>query len=106
MMVNKTDEVRQLLRGKFSLIYTDEDIKLITSMAEANDKKSLKDFQRILEENEALVKKDPIIESHINNLYENLLQQNLMKIVVPYSRVEIDYVAKLVNLSPQIVQEK
>lgn len=106
MMVNKSEEVRQLLRGKFSLIYTNEEIQLIREMAGANEKKSLKDFQRILETNEELVKRDPIIESHIKNLYENLLQQNLMKIVVPYSRVEIDYVAKLVNLSPTVVQAK
>lgn len=106
MMVNSNDEVKNLLGGKYSLVYTNEDIQLIRKMANANRSKSLKDFQDILQDNKEHIARDAIIESHIQNLYDNLLQQNLMKIVVPYSRVEITHIASLVNLSTAHVQNK
>ena len=86
--------------------YRSEDTELMRKMAAAHSHSSLRDFQTVLRENEELIKKDEIIYSHIQNLYENLLQQNLIKIVEPYSRVEISYVAELVNLDPAAVQSK
>lgn len=86
--------------------YANEDTELMRKMARAHNDKSLREFQIILEENKELIEKDEIIYSHVQNLYENLLQQNLMKIVEPYSRVEIEYIAELVNLDPSEVQSK
>ncbi|KAG2354511.1 hypothetical protein BDR07DRAFT_1474368 [Suillus spraguei] len=37
---------------------------------------------------------DPTIRSHLAALYDTLLQQNLLRVVEPYSVVEIDHVAK------------
>jgi len=75
-------------------------------MADANREKSLKAFQTILEGHKDQVSKDHVIYSHIQNLYDNLLEQNLMKIVVPYSKVEISHIAELVNLKQNVVQAK
>lgn len=69
----------------------------------AHKQKSLRGFQTVLSENKELIEHDEIIHSHVKDLYENLLQQNLMKIVKPYSRVEISYIAELVNLEPSVV---
>src|SRR5277367_2529684 len=41
---------------------------------------------------------DPIIRSHFTALYDNLLEQNLLRIVEPFSRVEVAHVASLVGL--------
>ena len=99
-------KVRQILNNKHGMKYRSDDTELMRKMAAAHSQKSLRDFQKVLEENKELVEKDPIIDSHIKNLYENLLQQNLIKIVEPYSRVEISYIAELVNLPPAKVQSK
>jgi hypothetical protein len=39
---------------------------------------------------------DPTIRSHLNALYDTLLEQNLLRIVEPYLVVEISYVAEMV----------
>jgi 26S proteasome regulatory subunit N6 len=41
---------------------------------------------------------DPIIRTHFTSLYDNLLEQNLLRIVEPFSRVEVAHVAALVGL--------
>lgn len=49
---------------------------------------------------------DQTIRSHLAALYDTLLQQNLLRIVEPYSVVEIDYVAKQVGQSRKEVEAK
>ena len=41
---------------------------------------------------------DPVIRRHFNFLYNNLLEDNLRKIIEPYSEVQIDHVARLIGL--------
>ena len=49
---------------------------------------------------------DPTIRSHLAALYDTLLEQNLLRIVEPYSVVEIDYVARQVGQGRQSVEAK
>jgi 26S proteasome regulatory subunit N6 len=44
---------------------------------------------------------DPTIRSHLAALYDTLLEQNLLRIVEPYSVVEIAYVAETVGQERQ-----
>ncbi len=41
---------------------------------------------------------NPVIKRHFNFLYNTLLEDNLKKIIEPYSEVQIDHVAKLIGL--------
>lgn len=41
---------------------------------------------------------DPLIKAHLGKLYEQLLESNLIKIIQPFSCVEIEHVAKLIKL--------
>ena len=52
------------------------------------------------------MKKDGIITHHVKSLYEHLLEQNLFRVIEPYSRVQIDYIAQQVNLKTDLVQTK
>jgi hypothetical protein len=49
---------------------------------------------------------DPTIRSHLAALYDTLLEQNLLRIVEPYSTVEIEYVAEMVGQGRQAVEAK
>jgi hypothetical protein len=50
------------------------EIELMQKITNAHKQKSLRGFQSVLEENKAMIELDHIIHSHIQNLYENLLQ--------------------------------
>jgi 26S proteasome regulatory subunit N6 len=49
---------------------------------------------------------DPIVSAHITNLYENLLEKNLARILEPFSRVQLPHVAKLIDLPLARVEAK
>lgn len=49
---------------------------------------------------------DATIRSHLSALYDTLLEQNLLRIVEPYSVVEISYVAEAVGQERQAVEAK
>lgn len=41
---------------------------------------------------------DPIVRAHLDSLYDNLLEQNLCRIIEPFSRVQVEHVAQLIKL--------
>ena len=49
---------------------------------------------------------DFVISRHFNYLYNNLLEDNLKKIILPYSEVQIDFVAKQIDLPVQRILRK
>ena len=51
-------------------------------------------------------KTDKFFNKHVVFLYTELLEQNLKKIVMPYSNVEVSHVASLIGLPEQTVWEK
>lgn len=49
---------------------------------------------------------DPTIRSHLAALYDTLLEQNLLRIVEPYSVVEVEYISQCVGQGRQAVEAK
>ena len=49
---------------------------------------------------------DPIIKTHLAALYDTLFEQNLLRVIEPFSRVEIAHVAQLVKLPTVQVESK
>ena len=59
--------------------------------------KSIKLLKENIEKNKQYLT-DPIVQFHLNNLNNDLIEQNLIKIIQPYSVVEIDYINKTIGL--------
>ena len=75
------------------------------SIETAIKEKSIKLLKENIEKNKENFN-DPIIKYHIDNLHNDLLEKNLIKIIKPYSVVEIDFVAKSIGLNYQDVHNK
>jgi len=47
-----------------------------------------------------------LLKTHLSDLKNDLLEKNLIRIIEPYSRVDVDRVAQLIKMSEQEVQSK
>ncbi|KAI5745893.1 hypothetical protein M8J76_015283 [Diaphorina citri] len=106
IMLNTPEDVNQILSGKLMLKYTGKDIEAMKEVAQASHKRSLADFQQCLKKYKKELEDDTIVKAHIGTLYDNMLEQNLCRIIEPYSRVEVGFIAKSIKLDELAVEKK
>jgi 26S proteasome regulatory subunit N6 len=107
IMSNETEDINNILTSKNPLKYSKFDqiisIKLV-SLAYQN--RSLFDFEKTINEYKKELKEDVLIHSHINELYDNLLEQHLLRLIEPFSRVQISHISKLIGLEKIRIERK
>ncbi|KAK9453151.1 hypothetical protein V1511DRAFT_473348 [Dipodascopsis uninucleata] len=106
IMLNLTDDIHAILTGKMAQKYAGRDIEAMKAVASAHSNRSLKEFEQALETYKTELSSDQIIRSHFSALYDTLLEQNLVRIIEPFSCVEIAHVANIVGLDTRQVEGK
>lgn len=106
IMLNISSDVYAIINGKAGVRYAGIDIEAMKATADAHKERSIHSFEAVLKKYKAQLVDDPFIFSHLNVLYENLLEQNLIRLIEPFSRVQISHVAKLINLPLEQVESK
>ena len=99
------DEVNNVVLSKQGKDYYGKEVEALRSIESAVKEKSIKLLKENIDKNNEYFQ-DPVIKYHISNLHNELLEKNLIKIIKPYSVVEIDFVAKSIGLSYQDVLNK
>jgi 26S proteasome regulatory subunit N6 len=106
IMINRPQETGAIISSKSGLKYTGVEIDAMAAVAAAHKDRSLKKFEAVLEQYKAQLAEDPIIQYHLSDLNETLLEQNIIRILEPFSHVEITHVAELIELPLQRTQAK
>lgn len=106
IMVNLVDDIHTLLNNKNMVKYQSKEIDAMKAIAIAYSNRSLHEFETALSIYSDELRSDPIIKSNFNALYDNLLEQNLLKIIQTYSCVELTHVSKTIGLDLQQVEGK
>lgn len=106
IMNNNAEDVPTIITSKGGLKYSGPDVDAMQKVAEAYTNRSLEFFEQTLRDYKEQLGEDPIIFMHISALYETLMQQNLLRLIEPYSRVEVSHVAKLIKLPIATVEMK
>ncbi|CAG8468352.1 10802_t:CDS:10 [Ambispora leptoticha] len=103
IMLNLSEDVHAIINGKIALRYAGREVEAMKAVANAHQNRSLIEFEAALATYADELSNDPIIRSHLAALYDTLLEQNLVRIIEPFSRVEISHVAAMVKLpNPQV----
>jgi len=106
IMINASDDVNNLISGKLALKYAGREIESMKAIAASSQKRSLAEFQKTLETFKEELIDDAFVRSHLDNLYDQLLEQNLSRIIEPFSKVQIDHIASLIKLPKDTVERK
>ncbi|KZT69876.1 PCI-domain-containing protein [Daedalea quercina L-15889] len=107
IMLNLPEDVTALLSVKFAAKYAQlRDVESMRAVARAHQQRNLAEFEKALKDYQQELSSDPTIRTHLSALYDKLLEQNLLRIVEPYSVVEVEYVAQQVGQGRQAVEIK
>lgn len=106
IMLNLPEEVQSIIMGRLVLKYAGPEIDAMKAIAQASHKRSMADFQAALTKYKKELVDDAIIKAHLNTLYDTMLEQNLCRIIEPYSRVQVEHIARTINLSLDTVEKK
>jgi 26S proteasome regulatory subunit N6 len=99
-------DVSGLLSGKWGIKYSGDDLDAMAEVADAAKHRSLEAFDTAVLKHRTLLEADSLIRHHLDILYNQLLESNLMKIIEPFSCVEISRVAELIHLPTEKVEKK
>ncbi|KAK0634598.1 hypothetical protein B0T17DRAFT_548764 [Bombardia bombarda] len=106
IMLNLVDDVNQLMTSKQATKYAGQSLEAMKAIARAHANRSLEEYERALASYKYELGSDAFIRNHLRRLYDAMLEQNLIKVIEPFSRVEINHIAKMVGLDTQQVERK
>eukprot|EP00521_Asterionellopsis_glacialis_P013374 CAMPEP_0195306732 /NCGR_PEP_ID=MMETSP0707-20130614/37350_1 /TAXON_ID=33640 /ORGANISM="Asterionellopsis glacialis, Strain CCMP134" /LENGTH=476 /DNA_ID=CAMNT_0040370957 /DNA_START=225 /DNA_END=1655 /DNA_ORIENTATION=+ len=99
-------DISGMLSGRQGVKYAGKDIEAMSAIAAAASRRSLKEFEEVLQKYNSELQDDLLIKHHLHILNEQLLESNLIRIIEPYSCVEISHVAELIEMSLPVVEKK
>ena len=103
---NNATDVASIVTGKHGLKYGGIELQCMSELAKAAKLKSLELFQEILKKYNTTLTGDDLIARRIDILYNSMLESNLIKIIAPFSRIEISHIAHLIKLPGDEVEKK
>lgn len=99
-------EVASLMSSKMGLKHAGVELEAMMAISKAVSARSLEDFEEAVKVHKDQLETDDLIKHHLASLYEKMFESNLVKIITPFSSVEIEHVAKLINMPIPRVERK
>lgn len=106
IMLNLKDDVDTLMTSKHAIRYAGKNLDAMKAVARAHNNRSLEEYEQALHSYRYELGSDRFIASHLRRLYDSMLEQNLIKVIEPFSHVEISHVAQMVGLDVAQVERK
>lgn len=106
IMANQPGAINAIVTSKNGIKYTGRDLDALVEVSKAHKERSLKKFETLMDTYKVELKEEKIVNWHLNDLNETLLEQNLLRILEPFSRVELSHVAELMELPAERTLQK
>merc|ERR1712018_634632 len=82
----------------------DPEILAMTNLVSAYQNNDINEFEKILKQNRETIMDDPFIREHIEDLLRNIRTQVLIKLIKPYTRINISFISKELNVDAADVE--
>jgi len=99
-------DVGSLITSRQAVKYASRNLEAMNAIAKAATQRSLNDFEKVLKEFAEELQQDLLIKHHLHILQEQLLESNLIRIMEPYSCVELSHIATLMELPLPVIEKK
>lgn len=84
---------------------TDPRIVAMTDLVEAYQRNEIHRYESILEKNKADILSDPFIREHIDEVTRNIRTEALLKLIAPFTRFTLEFIARQLKIAIPEVQE-
>jgi len=84
---------------------TDPQIKAMTDLVDAYQRREVHLAEKILKDNRSTIMDDNFIRSYIGELLRSLRTQYLIDLIKPYTRLELSFLAKQLNVEREEVED-
>merc|ERR1711970_1004221 len=106
IMLKLPEEVPNIVSGKLAVRYSGNHVDAMKEIALASSKRSLAKFNTALSTYKEELEGDMIVQAHLKTLYDTHLEQNLCRIIEPYSKVQVSYISETIDLPQDFVEKK
>lgn len=80
-----------------ALKYVGPDLEAMRAIADSAHKRSLSDFQTATQKFQKELGEDMVVKAHLATLYDKMMEQNLCRIIEPYSKVQVNKILFVFN---------
>jgi len=84
---------------------SDPEILAMTNLVSAYMRNEIREFEKLLKQNSRTVMGDAFIRNYIEDLLKNIRTQVLLKVITPYTRIRIGFIAQELNITPAEVEQ-
>lgn len=107
IMLGKIDEGKLILKQKnVQKFINKRDIEAMDQVSNSYNDRSLKKLEDCLKQYNKELTLDPIIRFHLRDLYDTLFQKNLLKLIEPYSTIEIQHICSIIGSPKDVIENK
>ncbi|XP_065896587.1 26S proteasome non-ATPase regulatory subunit 11-like [Dysidea avara] len=106
IMLNNPEDVQVLVTSRLALRYTGCELDAMQGVAKCSENRSVSEFEKTVSQYQKDISGDPIVQFHLDALYDTLLEQNLARIIEPFSQVEVHHISDIINLPLHTVERK
>jgi COP9 signalosome complex subunit 2 len=83
---------------------THTEIVAMTELVAAYHNNNIKNFEKVLKQNKKTIAEDPFIKTYIPDLLSNIRTKVLLKLIKPYTRIKMQFVAKELFITVEEVE--
>ena len=89
IIMNQAEEVKSIVSGKLALKYNGRDVDALKNIATSYHEKQLLVYKNYVQEYADVFQNDSTMVRQLKKLYDRLMEQNLCRVVRPYSTVHV-----------------
>eukprot|EP01029_Cantina_marsupialis_P024115 TRINITY_DN6127_c0_g1_i2.p1 TRINITY_DN6127_c0_g1~~TRINITY_DN6127_c0_g1_i2.p1 ORF type:complete len:446 (-),score=102.58 TRINITY_DN6127_c0_g1_i2:160-1404(-) len=106
ILAGGANEVQGILISKKVSEFVGKEMDLLRAIAGAAKESSIRKFDIVISKHQEALAEDEVLSRHLQELYDTLLEDNLVKITKPFEMVEVSHVAELIELPHEQVERK
>lgn len=107
IMAGKREEINTVMKNKNTLKHLDDEIiRVLLKVGDSFGNRDLRSYSDVLQRYSKQLRCDSFVWSHLQYLYDVLLDRNIIKIIEPYSVVRINFIADVLGFEADIIERK